>query len=90
MKLERMCYFLNISSFFTPSILLERKPLALLKKKKFQPVISNTCPRYLTKHNTTKLCLFRFPLRSSFFPKDVALVTCVQKVVDVYSACFNA
>lgn len=34
MKLERMCHLQNISLFFAPSILLERKPLALFKKWK--------------------------------------------------------
>lgn len=86
-----MCHFQNISSFSTPLILLKRKPLALFKKKKlkFQPVISNTCTHYLTKHNTKKLPLWVSFEEQFFFSKDVALVTCVWGVVGVYSVCFQ-
>lgn len=75
--------------FFWNINLLPYKKKKKKKKKYFQPMISNTCPHYLTKHNTKKLCLFGFALRNNFFSKDIALVTCVWGVVDVYGVCFQ-
>lgn len=57
-------------------------------------MISNTCPHYLTKHNTKKLCLFGFPLRSNFLQRilhlwmrDSGCVQCLLSVVSVL--CFG-